>query len=265
MSIEVRSYTDPACPWSWGCEPAIRRLMWELGDQLRFRWVMGGLEREYGDGPDVAAEQMARWLEVTAETGMPTDPRVWTQTPIGSTYPACLAVKAAAEQGPDLEYVYLRRLREGIMVERRKLDHPDALVAVAGEAGLDVARFRIDLGSNAITEAFAADLDEVRDGERTELPSLAFLGEDGQRHAVTGPHPYEAYRDTALAAGAPPPEGVRPQALEVVARFGRATTRELEEVTGHARVPLQAELWSAAREWRLRPVPVLGGTMWEPA
>jgi len=226
---------------------------------------MGGLAREYGDGPEVTAEHMSRWLAVTGETGMPTDPRVWTQAPIVSTYPACIAAKAAAEQGPELEYAYLRRLREGILVERRKLDHPEALVAAAGEAGLDVARFRIDLGSNAITEAFAADLDEVRGDERVELPSLVFVGEHGERHGAWGPHPYDAYRDAAIAAGAAAPAGGRLEPLEVVARFGRVATRELEEITGQARIPLEAELWSLAREWKLKPVSVLGGTIWEPA
>lgn len=239
--------------------------MWELGDQLRFHWVMGGLAREYGSGADVAAEQMSRWLQVTAETGMPTDPRVWTQAPISSTYPACLAMKAASEQRPELAYAYLRRIREGLLVERRKLDHPEALVAAAGEAGLDVARFRIDLGSNATTEAFAADLDEFRNAERAELPSAVFIGEDGERHGVWGPQPYDAYRDAAIAAGAAAGAGERPEPLEVVARFGRVATRELEELTGTSLIPLEAALWSLASEWRVRPTPVLTGTLWEPA
>src|SRR5438045_4198900 len=50
MPVEVRYYTDPACIWSWGAEPRLRRLMWEFGDELDFRWIMGGLAREYGPG-----------------------------------------------------------------------------------------------------------------------------------------------------------------------------------------------------------------------
>jgi hypothetical protein len=43
---------------------------------------------------------MSHWLDVSGETGMPIDPRLWRRNPIASTYPACQAVEAAAEQGP---------------------------------------------------------------------------------------------------------------------------------------------------------------------
>jgi putative protein-disulfide isomerase len=289
MPVEVRYYTDPACSWSWGSEPKLRRLMWEFGDQLGFVWVLGGLAREYGpdyrdeeggigQGPACFADLMAHWLDVEAVTAMPIDARLWTQNPISSTYPACQAVKAAAEQGPDAAYRYLRRLREGLMIERKKLDHAEALVGEAGAAGLDVGRFRIDLGSHAITEAFAADLDEVRNPpaeareagkvrrteryERLSFPSAVFIG-NGTRTGVWGWQPYEAYRDAAVAAGAAP-EPERPsEPAAVIERFGRCATRELEELSGRPRPVLEAELWSLARDWSLKPVPVLGGTMWE--
>src|SRR5919106_4225924 len=153
MPIEVRYYTDPACIWSWGGEPKLRRLMWEFGGELRFTWVMGGLARSYGpayrdeegrigSGPDCFADLMAHWLDVAAETRMPCDPRLWTQSRITSTYPVCMAVKAAAEQGAEAASAYLRRAREGIVVERKRLDHTEALVAEAGPAGLDAGRVR---------------------------------------------------------------------------------------------------------------------------
>src|SRR4051794_38289292 len=190
MPVEVRCYTDPASSWSWGTEPKIRRLMWEFGDGLDFTWVMGGLARQYGpdyrdeesgvgSGTDCFADLMAHWLDVSAATGMPIDARLWSSGPIFSTYPACQAVKAAAEQGPDATYRYLRRLREGLLTEARKLDHAEALVGEAGTAGLDVGRFRIDLSSNAITEAFAADLDEVRDPPAEARDAAAVKRTDG--------------------------------------------------------------------------------------
>jgi putative protein-disulfide isomerase len=290
--VEVRYQTDPACSWSWGSEPKLRKLMWEFEGELQFAWVMGGLAREYGpdyrddegrigSGPDCFADLMSHWLGVSEKTGMPSDPRIWTQNPIMSTYPACMAVKAAGEQGSELEYRYLRRLREGLLTECRKLDTADALIAEAGPAGLDVKRFQIDLYSPAITELFAADLDEVRDvpegarevgqvrttegKERVSFSSAIFIGEDGEHHGVWGWQPYSAYREAALAAGASPVNEGPLEPLAALERFGRLATAEAEMLAERPRPLVEAELWGLATEWRLKPVGVLTGTLWERA
>jgi predicted DsbA family dithiol-disulfide isomerase len=280
MTVELRYYTDPACEWSWGAEPKLRRLMWEFGDSITPRWVMGGLAATLDRDDHLA--HLAQWLEAAAETGMPCDPRLWLTNPISSTYPACQAVRAACEQGPEGGYRYLRRLREGLLCERRRLDHADALLAEAGPAGLDRERFEIDLRSHAIVEAFGADLDDVRNPspaaraagqvrelgrglERFTFPSALFTGDGGSAHGVFGSQPYEAYREAAIAAGAVPRESRRLEPLEAIERFGRCATRELEELAGRPRPVLEAELWALAREWRLRPVPVLTGILWDAA
>lgn len=247
MTIQIRLLTDPASPWSWGAEPYVRRLEWEFGDGLSLDWVMRGLARSYDARS--TARQPAEWLEAAATSGMPIDARIWTSGPISSTYPACMAVKAAAEQGPVAERAYLRRLREGLMVERRKLDHPEALVAEAGAVGLDVARFRIDLGSHAILEAFGADLERA-----AGVPDLDQI------------RSYDDLRRLATGAGAEPAAEGRPGALEAVERFGRLATREVEEVSGMPAPVCRAELWALARDWKLRPIPVpTGGELWERA
>lgn len=278
MTVELRYYTDPACEWSWGAEPKLRRLLWELGDSISPRWVMGGLARTLG--PDDHPAHLVQWLEAAAETGMPCDPRIWLTNPISSTYPACQAVRAACEQGSDAGCRYLRRLREGLLCERKRLDHVEALLGEAGPAGLDRERFEIDLRSHAITEAFGADLEEVRSpsdearaagavrdlargGERFVFPSMLFIGDDGIARGVFGSQPYDRYREAALAAGAEPVTERRPEPLEAIERFGRCATREIIELTGRPRPLVEAELWGLAREWRLRPIHVLTGTLWE--
>lgn len=292
MPAQIRFLTDPACPWSWGAEPALRRLMWEFDGELEITWVMGGLARRFdsryrdsaariGSGPDCYADLISHWLDVAAATGMPCDPRIWTESPLVSTYPACQAVTAASEQGSAAGYRYLRRLREGIMVGRRKLDHMDALLAEAGPAGLDRERFEIDLRSNASLEAFGADLEEVRDvsaeareagavsetegRERMSFPSLAFVGAGGKRDWFLGSESFDAraLRDAAIAAGARQVTEGALEPLDAIARFGSCATLELEELAGRPRPVIEAELWGLARDWKLMPIGVLTGTLWE--
>jgi protein-disulfide isomerase-like protein with CxxC motif len=272
MTVQVRYYTDPACPWSWAAEPALRRLMWEFEDELEFVWVMGGLARRYGRdyrdeegrigrGPDCFADLISHWLDVAADGLMPLDPRIWSESPLSSTYPACRAVKAAAEQGPEAASRYLRRLREGIMFERRQLDHPESLIAAAGAVGIDRRRFEKDLDSPAIAEAFDADLDEVRDPpdeardagavrrtegqERITFPSAVFIGDDGESHGVWGLARFQAaLRVAAVAAGAGRRNEGPLEPLDAIRRFGRCATRELELLSDRPSPALEADLWA---------------------
>jgi putative protein-disulfide isomerase len=257
MPVHVRYYTDPACSVSFGNEPVIRKLMVEFGADVEFTYVMGGLARTYeGDSSGLVRE----WLDVSDRSGMPIDPRLWLEGPIHSSYPACMAVKAAAEQSADERY--LRALREGLFCFRRKLDATEALVAVAREVGLDAERFRIDLESNAIVEAFGNDLEATRavPEERFELPSASFDGD----HWVFGAAPYEEWRAAALAAGAASGGG-HPSVPEALGRFGRMAAVEVGAVCDLPGPRAEAELWRLAAEWRVRPVAVLGGWLFEPA
>jgi len=267
--------------------------MVEFGTELSWSWVMGGLARDYtqglsgGDagasGDDaVYAFLTRRWLQAAEWGRMPLDPLIWHEGPLSSSYPACMAVKAAAEQSPDDDgYRYLRALREGILCFRRKLDTTEALVEEARRTGLDVQRFRIDLGSHAIVEAFGADLELTRNppetarregkveqrhgGERLPFPSAVFIGEDGSEHGVFGRAPYETWAAAAEAAGARRTREDQLSPLEAVHRFGRIATAEVEAVCDLPTPRAAAKLWELASDWKLKPVRVLTGWLWEPA
>ena len=189
-------FTDPACPWSWAAEPAVRRLLVEFGDDIAVTYVMGGLAREFR----TPVETMRHVLDAAAASGMPTDPRLWLDAPPVSSYPACQAIKAAADQG--LDEPYLRVVREGLMVDRVKLDNADALIGAARRVpGLDVERFAIDLRSAAIVEAFGADMERARaaarEGER-RVPVPLLLG---ARRGRPGPLGLRQRRPRAVARG----------------------------------------------------------------
>jgi predicted DsbA family dithiol-disulfide isomerase len=280
MTVQVRFYTDPACPWSWAAEPALRRLMWEFEGELEFVWVLGGLARSYESAN--LLDVISQWLEDAAAGGMPCDPRIWTKNPLDSTYPACRAAKAAAEQGPEAAYRYLRALREGIMCELRKLDDDESLIDAAGRAGIDRRRFEADLRSPASSEAFDTDFEEVRDPpqdargadaihrdskdrERINFPSALFISDDTRRGAWGSDSVDVAkMRDAARQAGAKPVNEGSLEPTEAIRRFGRCATRELEVLAERPLPVLEAELWEMARDGKLKPVRTLIGTLWEP-
>jgi putative protein-disulfide isomerase len=258
VAVEVRYYTDPACSWSWSNEPTVRRLMTEFDGALSWTYVMGGLARDYREGHEdpeagiggthgVYPGLVRHWLNVTDRSRMPLDPRLWTEGPIASTYPACMAVKAAQEQAKDGGYRYLRALREGLLCFRRKLDTTEALVDEArATPGLDVDRFRIDLASNAIVELFGADLERLRSRELS-VPALA-LGD----RLLQGFFGWTELRDAALASGAEPAIDSPPTVEDALRRFGTLAAPEVAAVCSLPGPRAPAELWSLAAEWRAR-------------
>jgi hypothetical protein len=98
---------------------------------------------------------------------------------------------------------------------------------------LDLDRFRIDLQSNAIVEAFGADLDVARSGP---VPRVEVDGE-----AV-------APKDVRRLAPRAAPLGVE----DALRRFGKLATPEVAEVCDLPGPRAPAELWRLALEWRTR-------------
>jgi predicted DsbA family dithiol-disulfide isomerase len=266
IAVATLYYTDPACPWSWAFEPSFRRLRWELADELEIEYVMCGMRRELDDGSSLALQA----LEASAESGLPVDARLWLDDPPDSSHPACIAVKAAAEQG--LAEPYLRRLREGLFCRRRKLDTTEALLDEARTVpGLDLDRFRIALASDAVLEAFDADLRRAQSvapenwaegSERVKLPSLEFRGADGTTHGVYGHSDYEEVRAAALRAGAHEAGDTAPTIEGALARFGAMASAEVAAVCRLPGPSAAAELWRLAAESRLRVEPVAAGQLW---
>ena len=87
----------PACPWSWAMEPAVRGLQVEFGGSVEIDLVMGGLGRESGARLGRPREWL-RWRR-PSERRCRSTRRLWLEAGRRPRIPACMAVKAAAEQG----------------------------------------------------------------------------------------------------------------------------------------------------------------------
>jgi predicted DsbA family dithiol-disulfide isomerase len=245
--LEVVYYTDPLCAWSWAIEPQWRRLRFEYDEGIAWRYVMGGMVADWGSYQDTLnsvynpAQMALQWYQVRQLTGTRLDERIWREDPPSSSYPACLAVKAAERQGPAAGEDCLRRLREAVMIGRRNVARGEALVEAAeGLAAdpprgvaFDVDRFREDILGAEVRNAFHEDLREVRYRDIGRFPTLVLRAEGDRAIALAGYRTYEIIRE-ALTRLAPDlrPRRREPDAVAYVSYWGRAAGREVAQAFG---------------------------------
>jgi predicted DsbA family dithiol-disulfide isomerase len=244
--LRLVEYTDPYSIWCWGCEPAIRRVEQVYPDAVEIEIRMGGLFEDFGPMREQFARMSGgRWQEsvlafmnaVAEHHQMPMDPAAMMDTieDFTSTWPACVAVKAAELQGSPVGRKYLRRLREASLIEGRAIHRPDVQQKLAAEVGLHVGRFARALEGGAARAAFEGDLQECKAHKVTGFPTFeAGRGEVSLR--IEGWQPWESIDET-LHKLDPQLEGreiaaTKGNALVLLHHYGRCATREVSAVFG---------------------------------
>jgi 2-hydroxychromene-2-carboxylate isomerase len=208
--IRATLYTDPACPWGYSANPALRVLEWWYGDQIEWRLVMIGLRDAVSD---VAARDFdggayaARQGTFRRRYGMPFSlapkPRA------ASTGRGCRAVVAASLLQPGSEWDVMRALHLANFTTPLLLDDDEPIRAALAAAGLDGDAIVDRLDDPDVTEAYERDKAEARTaaGSAAELqgktstsdgpvrftaPSVVF-DRDDQRLVAGGWQPLLAY------------------------------------------------------------------------
>ncbi|MDX5435761.1 MAG: DsbA family protein [Pontibacter sp.] len=245
-SVEIEVYTDPLCCWSWAFEPQWRKLRYEYSGRLKWRYVMGGLIPNWDSFQDPMnavsrpLQMGPLWMEAKHISGMPMQDTVWYKNPPSSSYPACIAVKAAEMQGPVVAEAYLRKVREAVMLHGQDISEWEVLKQAGKELAqerpglLDSKKLNEDMASRAARKAFEQDLQKVRLHGISRFPALTMKREgEGKGVLIVGYRPYEVLQK-ALEQVIP---GLEPtqQAIDTAAysRYWHSITdRELEEVTG---------------------------------
>ncbi len=241
-AVELIYYTDPLCCWSWAQEPQWRLLLYAFAGRLAWRYRMGGMIRGWDryDDPVNAVHRPAQmgplWMQAQHMSGMPIDTGLWMHDQPASSWPACLAVKAAELQSPQAADLYLRRLREAAMTERRNIARREVLLDLAAECArqnpevLDPDRLGEDLDGPATQEAFREDLKEARYQGIGRFPALIVRRPGTPGIILVGWRPY-AILQAAVAEVAPElGPGRRPGDAEAYRAFWpRAVAQELHE------------------------------------
>jgi predicted DsbA family dithiol-disulfide isomerase len=202
-AVRIDYYTDPLCCWSWALEPVWQSIDRRSGGRVARRVILGGMIEGWSQYRDPLndvgrpAQMAPHWFAVSQHAHVPINPDIWHVDPPQSSYPACVAVKAAGLQGRAAGEQYLRLTREAVMTRRLNIARREVLRQLARELAVmqprafDPERFDQDLVDRPASEAFADDLRQVQLHRIGRFPTLVFHGVRGSRIAI-GYRPVEA-------------------------------------------------------------------------
>jgi putative protein-disulfide isomerase len=275
--VRVTWFTDPINVWCWGCEPGIRRLQVRYAGAVEVEVVMGGLFEDFSPIREYWARMSGgRWQDsvqafldaVASHHRMPMDvPRMMASVAdLQSTWPSCIAVKAAGLQGKARELPYLRRFREAMYIEGRAATNREVQLELASEIGVDVDAFARALDDGKAEAAFHADLDLCRSKSVTGFPTFE-LRRDPATARLDGWQPWDAF-DEALQEFAP---DLRPSPIDATAesvrtllrRFDRCATLEVAAVLGVTDDEAELLLEDLEAQGSIVRREVGGGLFWE--
>jgi predicted DsbA family dithiol-disulfide isomerase len=251
--IDATLYSDPACPWAYSENPALRVIEWRYGEQLSWRLVLIGLTEDasqYEQRGYTPLRGALGQLRFRRRYGMPFAPAP--KQRLSATSRACRAVVAARIAQPGSEWRVYRALQLANFTTPLVLEDDAQLADVLRAVpGIDANEIVARIDAPDVVEAYDRDRQETRaaEGSAAELqgktattdgpvrftaPSVAFES-GGQRLIAGGFQPVEAYDvlianlDPALHRQ-PPPEIPEP----LLERFGDGlTTQEVTALMAH--------------------------------
>ena len=228
--LSATLYSDPACPFGYSENPALRVIEWRYGSQIDWRLVLVGLSEDtsryeaHGYTPLRSVQGQIRFRE---QWGMPFALEV--KPRLAASTRACRAVIAARREWPGSEWAVFRALQISNFNTRLLLDDDDQLREVLSVVeGVDADRIVALIDAPEVLAEYEQDKAETRtaagsptefqgkagnsDGQvRYTAPSVVFTrATDGLRLEAGGMQTVEAYDvlvanlDPTLERKAPP-------------------------------------------------------------
>ncbi|MFN3716872.1 MAG: DsbA family protein [Thiobacillus sp.] len=168
-------FADPMCSWCWGFSPSIETLRNDYRPRLRIALVLGGLRPGETTPLDASARDdiLQHWQAVQARTGQPF--RFDGALPAGFVYdtePACRAVIAAGALDAASVFPLFNAIQSAFYAEGRDITQAACLTALAGEIGLDTARFAGIWASGTARDRTQAHFRQARAAGVRGFPTL---------------------------------------------------------------------------------------------
>jgi putative protein-disulfide isomerase len=265
--VRLIYFTDPICSACWSIEPQLRKLLLEYAGSIELEYHMGGLlpswEVYNAGGISKPADVAHHWEEMSRYFEMPIDGDVWLEDPLSSSYPPCIAVKAAEIQGPVKAANFLRRVREMVFLEKKNITRWEHLKQAAWETGLDTAQLVADYNGKA-QQMFRDDLALAGQLGVRGFPALFFRDCMNNQTTVYGFRPY-AELEQALLKLVPNAKknAYRTANGHVFLHFPTLTTKEFMVLAGMDAATAENELTALEKAGRVERKPGKNGVLWK--
>jgi predicted DsbA family dithiol-disulfide isomerase len=200
--IEAVLYSDPACPWGYSANPALRAIEWRYGGQLDWSLVMIGLAEDPAQYESRGFTSLRAALAYVdfRRYGMPISPHP--KQRMSATARACRAVVAARILQPGSEWRVFRELQLANFSSSLLLDDDDQLAEVLRSVpSVDATAIVSMLDDPGVTAAYEEDQAAAREaaGTAAELQGKTATSDGPVRY--TAPSVVFRRGDTTLIAG----------------------------------------------------------------
>lgn len=207
MQVTLVHVHDPMCSWCWAFRPTWTRIRQALPEGVAVRRLLGGLAPDT-DRPmpeEMRAGLQATWRRIQQVVpGTEFNFDFWRDcAPRRATYPACRAVVAASRQGSGQDEAMVHAIQRAYYLQARNPSDDETLVALAGELGLDAARFAADLTDPSTQDELLHQIGEARSLGADSFPTLLLVTPAGTHwvgHDYNDPAPVLRQIDKLLAA-----------------------------------------------------------------
>jgi putative protein-disulfide isomerase len=265
--VRIIYFTDPICSACWSIEPQLRKLLLEYGSHLRLEYHMGGLLPSWdvynAGGISKPADVAHHWEEMSRHFGMPIDGDVWLNDPLNSSYPPCIAYKAAELQGQVKATNFLRRLREMVFLEKKNITKWEHMKQAALESGLDTSQLSADYNGRA-QQLFREDLNLAGQFGVRGFPAIYFRDSQNNQTTVYGFRPYADFEQAVLKMiPNAKKQSHRFEGGHIFFHYPTLTTIEYATLTGMSQTEAEKQLTGLETGGRVEKLQSKNGVLWK--
>lgn len=200
---------------------------------------MGGLLRDWKHFQDPLnsiskpSQMGPLWVEAKHLTGQPIDEHMWINSPVDTSYPSCMAVKAAEQQSAIAGEAMLRLLREAVMIHKKNIGDTEVIIEIATDLEkkglLNISDFETSLYSSVSSNLFREDLEKIKIKGVTRFPTM-LISYTEKTVQITGYRPFSVLLDTFkfLDPSLEISEDIDPE--DYMASWQNFTDREIQEI-----------------------------------